>query len=272
MYYCWLSINPFNSWNISKITLLNKIQNKNKPRTFIYDNNIDLNYLKYPVIFKPNICTGIGRNVKIIKCKKEAINYIKNFKKIHKNEVIIIQTFLNYKHEFGILYERFPWNKNGKIIALTEKIFDKKNNNKIWNNAAFNIEGGSYHDRSYLINKKIEEDFDKISKSISKNMYVCRYDVLINNIQDLYNEKFKIIEVNGVMGFDLRIWDDIYDIKRYFFLILRWLYVRVLIGIYNVLTFNGVNILKLLLNFGDKINLTLKCRDWEHFFEWGENS
>jgi hypothetical protein len=272
-YYCWLSVNPFNIWSISKITLLNKIPKKNKPTTFLYNHNVDLNYLKYPVIFKPNICSGIGRNVEIIKSKKEAINYIKDFRKIHKNEVIIIQNFIKSKHEFGILYERLPWNKNGKIIAITEKIYDKKNKIKIWNENAFGEEYGYYIDCPYLINKKIEQDFDKITKNISKNMYVCRYDVLINNRQDLYNEKFKILEVNGAMGYDLRVWDNIKDIKRYAFLILRWLYVRLLIGIYNVLTFNGVNILQLILNFGDKITLSMgECKDWEHFFEWGENS
>ena len=94
LYYTWLSVNPMKYNCGNKDDVLEYI--KKYTMKFIsinYKKNFDFNNLKYPKIFKPIICSGVSKNLKIINNPDEALNY-------HLNIVdnYIIKYINNYKY------------------------------------------------------------------------------------------------------------------------------------------------------------------------------
>ena len=210
-----------------------KFFSKNNPDIILNKEILDFikkENINYPFILKPN--TGErGTDVKKIENENDVVEYIKSIKKD-----FILQEYVNYDLELAIFYHRFPNQENGKITSITRKKFlsvvgdgisniktllkndnryqlyvehiEKKYPEKInitpKDGEEFLVEPIGNHCRgtiflndNKMINKKLEESFDKICKDI-KGFYFGRFDIRCKSYEDLENGKdFKILELNG---------------------------------------------------------------------------
>ncbi|MFZ2150794.1 MAG: hypothetical protein WAZ12_00540 [Candidatus Absconditicoccaceae bacterium] len=193
-------------------------------------NKIKKSGMQYPLIAKPDL-GRTGRDIMKLNNTDDAQSYLSYIK-----EDFLIQEFIDYPMEFGIFYYRFPDQNLGRISGITQKCFmfikgdgkqkfselvmnhprarfyyrdlklkyNKKRNDIIekgkeiqLNYIGNHVRGSVFYDKSYLNNDKLEKVFDDLSKSLN-GFYFGRYDIKVNNIQDLYTGNFKIIEVNGI--------------------------------------------------------------------------
>lgn len=257
-----------NKWpdNFTKYSLYKYFPEKNCLKTFKL-NNANLSKFNFPYIIKPTICSGTNRSVALIKNSNDLNNYLET---IDPNENYIIQEFYKCKNEIGVLYEKIPYINNGQIISIVLK----KNNSGSWKPLKCgNIKNSETTTCNDLTIKLKNSNFNEIIKNISSkipNFNAGRYDIGFDNINDLNKGKFKIFELNGVMGFDLRTnisnketFDSLIEKNKY---IIRWFIIRYLIGFINVCTFKTSPIY-----FIQKIPVVLsnafKCNDCEHLYQ-----
>ena len=247
IYYTWLSSNPI---KFHKFNILNKINNKFKPFTIKYHSNFNFNKLKFPLIFKPDINSRLGNNIEIIHKYNDIQKYISKY-----GNDFIIQEFINNNIEIGLLYERHPFLKYGKIISIVEKKYDRQK----YEYYNINIEDDISILRNEYISLKLTNIIDQITKNINKDIYSCRYDIILNDYEDLDNFNFKIVELNGIYGADFRTYLDINIFKILYYKI-RYFFVRFLFGIENILLFNGCNIFKFLINIPKSLFFSYKYK------------
>ena len=248
--YIIINSNPYRNFKTNKLTILNYISDKYKPKSEYYNPN---KKYKYPFILKPVSCTRCSKSVKIIHNKYELKNYLHNK---NLNE-IMYQEFIDSSYEVGILYERNPLSSRGKIISIVLRKFLKNNNFELKNikNPA------DFVNLDYLITPNLNTIIDNISRKIP-NFYVGRFDIRCYNMDDLNKGKFYILEANGTMGYDLR--KDFYKEYSYPYLLicLRWWLIRLYYGLINIITFNSVNVNIILIC----IYNCIKCSDYEKLF------
>jgi hypothetical protein len=261
----FVSINKWNN-NVTKYSLNEYIPNKNKLKTYLLDIN-NLNNVFYPCIIKPIICSGTNKNVSLIKNKNELNNYLKN---TEKNEKYIIQEFYKSKNEIGVLYEKIPFINEGNIVSIVLK----QNDTDDWKPLKCgNIKNNDNTECSDLTELFKNSKFNQIIKNISSKIpdfNAGRYDIGFDKIEDLNNGKFKIYELNGIMGFDLRsniINDEnlisSFPLKLYY--MFRWTFVRYLIGLINILSFK-ISPFYILNNIPFTISKAIQCSDYEYLY------
>ncbi|MDW7691711.1 hypothetical protein R9C00_16805 [Flammeovirgaceae bacterium SG7u.111] len=197
--------------------------------------------ISYPFIAKPNVGER-GRGVE----KIENENAFKKYLVQNTEDDLIIQEFVDYELELGILYHRMPDEAEGHITSVVIKdfltiegdgkskiselveahvraynradYFKEKLGNK-WNEvlgkgAKLKLEpignhcrGTTFLNGNYLISKKLEKVFDKISTQITGYNY-GRFDLKVKSLDDLYRGKnIKILELNGVSSEPAHIYD-----------------------------------------------------------------
>jgi hypothetical protein len=185
--------------------------------------------LTFPVIFKPDIGER-GFMVKRIDNKMDIENYLRA---IQIN--FLVQEFVDLPNEYGVFYCRFPEDSKGKItsvvmkemltvtgdgeLSLEELILSKPRAKLQWEKLKLKFEhrlkdviargetielvsignhclGTKFLDGTSLINEKLSETFDDISKQID-GFYFGRFDLRAKSLDDLYNGNIKIMELNG---------------------------------------------------------------------------
>jgi hypothetical protein len=180
---------------------------------------------------------------------------IKKIKEKHlDSSLFMVQTFLgDYSLEVGILYEKYPWNNTGNIIEMVEKT--NKNNIKTYDSI-------NRVDQTIRITEKLKDTIGKLSDNIP-NFYVGRYDIRFRNFEELLNDHFKIVEVNGTMGMELTC--ETFNFCCFlndFYWVLR----RLGIGSYNILTLKGYSPWNLIWCMYKSFISFLTCNDWENLF------
>lgn len=234
----------------SKNEILHLIDNKYKPFTKLISANasfenavleLKTNNISYPVIAKPDIGE---RGTNVAKIYNEA-----ELKKYHTETAnnYIIQEFVNYEYEFGVLYSRMPNEDKGIVTSITLKKFlsvtgDGKHNikelmeqstrarfqlkriekelgNKINTvlkpNEHYLLEpignhcrGTEFINNNFLINETLNKVFNEISNPI-KGFYYGRFDLKVKSIDDLYKgQNIKILELNGASSEPGHIYDN----------------------------------------------------------------
>ena len=182
-----------------------------------------------PVIFKPDLGER-GFMVAKIETEADIEVYLSKTK-----ADFLIQELVNLPLEFGIFYARLPTNKKGSVTSIVIKemltvvgdgksslqnLILKKDRAKLqWQNlkeiycdrlneilgAGEKLElisignhclGTKFLDGSHLINPKLSETFDHISKHV-EGFYFGRFDLRCASLHDLYNGNIKIMELNG---------------------------------------------------------------------------
>ena len=253
--YIFINSNPFRNFNINKITQLNYIPSKYKPKSEMYNKEKMYNY---PFILKPIRCTRSSFGVKLIKNYNDLNNYFKKY----QIKDTMYQEFINTEYEVGILYERNPLKKNGKIISVVQRKFLGGERFTVDLNTTLNgIKNNEIINRNNLITQKLNKVIDHISKKIP-NFFVGRYDIRCKNLEDLKEGKnFYILEVNGAMGYDLEK-DTKFSLISNQKIKFNWLFKRIYYGLLNILNFNCVNPYIIIVS----IKTAIKCKDWETIF------
>ncbi|RYU91835.1 hypothetical protein [Emticicia agri] len=199
--------------------------------------------LKYPVIAKPNVGE---RGTSVVKIMSEA-----HLKAYHAsiNADYLIQEFIEYPIELGVLFSRMPEEKSGRVSSVTLKEFltvtgDGKSSIEtlVLNNtrARFQLEalrdrlgkgieeilpagekrllepignhcrGTKFVNANHLINEQLHQVFTTIADRF-EGFYYGRFDMKVASYEDLYAGKnIRIMELNGVSSDPGHIYDPRY--------------------------------------------------------------
>ena len=195
----------------------------------------------FPLIIKPDIGFR-GLLVTKIKNENELSSYIKKYNSIN----LIIQEFIAYKNECGLLYYRIPGEKKGRVTSVTLKKYltvigdgnstllslimnDERakhyleyisdihqqrldlipeNKEEILLNVIGNhSKGTQFMDGNHLINSELENFMNTLNAEI-EGWFYGRIDLKYHNFEELLKgENFKIIEVNGIISEPTHIYD-----------------------------------------------------------------
>ncbi len=211
-------------------------------------NSIEEAGIPFPLIVKPDNGT---RSTEVEKVND--LNQLNKYILDSKFTDILIQDFIDFDIEIGVLYYRIPDSKTEKITSLIEKnkievrgdgkntlkqliqknirlvnrinIY-KKRFSKRWNeviplNEKIHIEAITNHnrgckfiDRSDLISEKLLEIVSKWASKMPE-FYYGRFDVKIKSWDDLFlNKNYKILEVNGVNSEPTHIYDKKHSLLK----------------------------------------------------------
>ena len=212
--------------------------------------------LSYPLIAKPDVGER-GTSVQKINNEAELKTYHNN-----SNFKYIIQEFITYDIELGVLYSRLPNSHKGQVSSVTLKEFLSVTGNGVLTikqlmeqstRARFQIErmskewgaeinkvpaknekivlepignhcrGTRFIDNNNLINEKLHRVFDDISVPI-KGFYYGRFDLKVKSLEDLYaGQNIKIMELNGASSEPGHIYDSSNTVfKAYKDLLYHW--------------------------------------------------
>lgn len=193
-----------------KYSLLKTFPNKYVPTVELYDENTDLEYINYPVIFKTNTCSFFGYDVKKIKNINEAKDYIKKFK--YDKGDIIFQEFSPFENEIGVFLKRKVLDNKLEVYSgvIREIKSDSLVNNKCDKGKCKIVTG----ELSDIFKNKIIEITERV-----KGFNWGRYDIKYESFEKLNLGEFHIMELNGdtqglipiiyPMNFDLAVyWSD----------------------------------------------------------------
>ncbi len=186
-------------------------------------------HFQFPLIFKPDLGER-GFMVKRIFSERDVDEYIKKIK-----TSFLIQELVDLPVECGVFYTRFPDEKKGKVTSLVVKemltvtgngistlqelILEKPRAKLQWqalkevfteklttiiptgeivelNLIGNHCLGTKFLNGEHLINEKLSQTFDLISRQID-GFYFGRYDLRCGSVEDLYEGKVKIMELNG---------------------------------------------------------------------------
>jgi hypothetical protein len=233
---------------------------------FIYDPSIEYK-IQYPCIIKPTVNSGSNNKVDLLKNKQDLKNYLQSTQL--KNEKYMIQEFYEANYEIGILYEKIPI--INKVMIRSMVLKPKKHNTNEWMplkcGGPLSSSTIDCKDVSHLLNDKIKQSVEKIFNSVS-NVYAGRLDIGCNTLDDFKNGIFKIYEMNGVMGYDLRVMQTGNDKEWFKFMYLWcvWWLIRALIGCINLLSLR-INIFTLLSRILYMWKLYYYNRDYDFLFQ-----
>ncbi len=234
----------------SKYKTICLVPEKHRPKSVLISVKEDFNLIldkiskegiDFPLIAKPDLGFR-GLLVKKINSADELKTYLNKNNSIE----ILIQEFLDYKEECGLLYYRLPNEEQGKITSITLKKFlsvigDGKSTLSeliIADKRAFlyydlltNIhkekmqsvpekdkkvtltvignhsKGTQFLNGNHLISKELEQAFDKFNKQID-GWYFGRLDIKYNSFEKLLKgEEFKVLEINGILAEPTHIYD-----------------------------------------------------------------
>lgn len=254
----FVNVNPYTP-NQNKFTILSFIPNQYTPKQFLLSENDIIYKIKYPVIFKPIRCTRCSKDVSVINNIDEAKKYISDDINFNLNE-IMIQEFVPYTNEVGILFERNLFDNSGKIKSMFKRTLD---NNLIVNIGSDSNKNNS-KDLTHLVTPELNNIILKISNSIP-DFNVGRYDIKYKDFESLLQGKdFYILEANGTMGFNLS--KNTGNIFTGTLKTIDYALYRIMYGFKNIITLNGYNPLELINILVMCLYNAIDCMDWEKLF------
>ncbi|MBJ7428855.1 MAG: hypothetical protein JHD28_07860 [Bacteroidia bacterium] len=233
----------------SKKNILKKINPTYLPATIYCKNEFNVSkivdllaaeQMQFPLIAKPDVGER-GSQVEKITNKQELEKYVHSI-----GEDFIIQSFIDYEIELGIMYYHYP---NGTLSGINSIVLKEylsivgngvdtietliKNHLRAQGRLAYllnkfsycseqilpanekmllepignHIRGTKFINANHLINAKLIAVFDKIAKPID-GFYIGRFDLKVKSINDLYEGKnIQIMELNGVSSEPAHIYD-----------------------------------------------------------------
>jgi len=237
--------------NSSKIDALKGIDSKWLPKLAYFSKNtfdivekeLSKQKIDYPMILKPNKGER-GLGVIKINNRKELIIALNK-----TNSDFIIQEFIDYPLEFGVLYYRNPKTDKPDISSICfkempfvigngkdelqvlirkkynsiefENINSQNKNRIIGNNEQFFLEYVAHRSKNctfknfnHIYSKKLIETFSSITSKM-ENFHFGRFDIKVNKVEDLiYGNDLKILEVNGANSQPIHIFDPDYSFYK----------------------------------------------------------
>ena len=248
---CFVSANPWEDMIGTKAGLMD-----NFPKQYILPYQVikvndppNLVDLDYPVVMKPNFYNGKGKNVSIIRNSTEAKNYLNKIAKLNReieiDQEIVVQKFHPGPYEVGILWERYPHqmftDKPGRIVSIVEKReinSDPKFKNLPRSYYGLKRAGDAFYnlrDRPEWITTELTQTMNQIAETFP-NFYAGRYDIRFSELDKfLKGQDFKIVELNGADGEDLRAYLAESSTLKKKIVTARTLGVRMIMGLENIL-------------------------------------
>jgi hypothetical protein len=195
--------------------------------------------IQFPIIAKPDVGFR-GLLVKKIDTKEMLTSYLNRY-----DVNIIIQEFLTHENECGVFYYRHPSQKKGVVTSITlkefchvigdgistiEQLILKDHRAKLYlhlikENTSINLhtvpkksekiklssignhsKGTRFINGNHLITDQLCTSFDKLNHQID-GWYYGRMDVKYNTLEELYQGRFKILELNGILAEPTHIYD-----------------------------------------------------------------
>jgi hypothetical protein len=239
----------------SKASILEKINGKYLPKTYLVNINIAFEKFKtdfenlnfaFPIICKPNVGER-GKNVEKIEDLASLQKYFQ-----HSGN-FLVQEYINYDIELGVLYYKMPCANTGKITSLTFKEFlnvtgdgkstiealmgksDRarfqikainskmgdemkkillKGENLLLEPIGNHCRGTIFHNHNHLINGTLNTIFDNITNDI-EGFHYGRFDMKVDTFENLYlGKNIKIMELNGVSADPGHIFDPNYKLLQ----------------------------------------------------------
>jgi hypothetical protein len=193
----------------------------------------------YPLIFKPDIGER-GFGVRRISSADEALQYL-----VETKFDFLVQEFVDLPLEFGVFYRRFPQSSHGHVssivmkemlcvegdgVSTLQELILRKDRAKLqWATLQKRFQtrltdvmpkgqkleivsignhclGTKFINANHLINARLNESFDRISKQIP-GFYFGRFDLRCGSLADLENGRIKIMELNGCGAEPAHIYD-----------------------------------------------------------------
>lgn len=211
--------------------------------------------MTWPVVAKPDIGQrGVG--VQLISSESELLDY---FSAYPQEEPVLLQELIHLPEEASALYIRHVGEDHGRILALTYKqfpavvgnghstlrqliladtrymrlssIFLEKNRTLLdqivpkgervpLSFAGNHGQGVLFRNANDHLTKTLEERLDQIARTLP-NFHYGRFDFRFTNWEDLAQGKgFQIIELNGIGGEPVEIWDPSGSLKQAY----QWLH------------------------------------------------
>lgn len=196
-------INLGGLFNYSKWGILKYLPEEYLPKTILVNlpeentvvsKEID-KIINYPIVIKPDLGER-GRGVAIIKNQIA----LKNSLELLPPGKYLIQEYIDYENEIGVMYVKLPGTKKGTITSLafktmgTDKIGNMTHGAKIFNACS-------------LISEDLTNRIEFLSSFIPK-FYFGRFDIKVKNIiSSADNWELKIIEINGANSQPLHMYD-----------------------------------------------------------------
>lgn len=225
----------------SKYDILKSILPEFLPKTVFFPNPVAISaadvvikmqeiHLSFPIILKPDKGER-GRGVAKIEDAAGIEAYLATFQ-----FPFLMQEYIAFEEEYGILYHRMPYEKKGKITSIVVKGFlsvvgdgksdlhtlflqDErclfhydllmelyqnelttilgKDEKKVLVSIGNHARGTTFLNGNHLISEALATKMDEVSATIP-GFYIGRYDLKANSIEDVCKGKFKIMELNGV--------------------------------------------------------------------------
>ncbi len=240
----------------SKSEILALIDKQYLPKSIEVKNKIDFSLiitqlksiqLSFPLIAKPDVGER-GDSVSKINNEDELKTY-----HLNTNLNYIIQEFVDYEFEFGILYSRLPNSKTGIVSSVTLKEFltvvgngestilqlmqqntrarfqirrlkremkdeinriPKLNEKVLLEPIGNHCRGTRFINYNHIIIQNLHQTFDKISLPIN-GFYYGRYDLKVKTVVDLQlGTNIKIMELNGASSEPGHIYDTSFTLFK----------------------------------------------------------
>lgn len=211
---------------------------------------------QFPLIVKPDIGER-GWKVEKINSEEQLSAYL------NKNKGrFLVQEYIDYPLEFGVMYSRLPGKTSGRITSLVQKEFLSVTGDgvstlaELFNKserASFHLDmlevlykndlrriltknermelvsignhcrGTTFLNANHLITPVLTQVFDQISHQV-KGFYFGRYDIRVPSLEDMYlGKNIKILELNGANSEPAHIYDPNMSIlKAYRHLFFHW--------------------------------------------------
>ncbi|MFM9944102.1 MAG: hypothetical protein ACKVQB_02595 [Bacteroidia bacterium] len=241
----------------SKIEILNKFGDEYKAKTFFHkageniDNTLEIlktRNFELPLIAKPNI----GERGDMV-AKVDEMDKLAEILKVNDNKDYIIQEFVTYPLEFGVLYGRMPDEAHGKVRSIVQKRFltvegdgessigqlllknkrawfqierlEKEQpdllkevlldgEQKIVEHIGNHCKGTEFINANHLISEDLNIAFDKIAKQFD-GFYYGRFDLKAKTIENFKKgETIKLFELNGATSEPGHIYDKNYTLLK----------------------------------------------------------
>ena len=214
--------------------------------------------ISYPIILKPDIGER-GFGVEKIDTDQGLEKYFKHHSKI---EDLILQEYVGYTIELGVMYSRKASEASGQISSVVMKqfltitgdgihkleyLFKNDSRAKFYADSLLELyttelnlvlknqetkelvaignhcRGTMFLDANHLINDQLLDVFDAIAIPI-KGYHFGRFDLRVNSLEDLYQGKnIKIMELNGAASEPAHIYDpNMSLLKAYRHLFAHW--------------------------------------------------
>lgn len=248
----------------SKFLILSNVPEQLKPFTVFVDKDQSfqsveksISHLQYPLMAKPDIGEG-GFKVKRLDNVYDLIDYHWRNKMDY-----LIQSYCDYKHELTVLcyrkenifivssiVERIPFSVTGDGVSSIEKLikqsdkgfFNQKKIRLLYGSLLNKIPhkgdkveaggignwdyGAHYLERPELITPEVQKQLTKIMNEVAIFNY-ARIDFKCKSYMDIVNGDIKILEINGVKGEPVQIYDARYNLWQAYKIIFRhWVIIR----------------------------------------------